>query len=156
MPNTLTSSQVAKVLAGTDFPMAFPSRVNAINVKFTQSGTSLSTGDVIQFVAVPDHARILDVMVSRDSGVVDSMILSVGDASNTSRWISSGSMSATTGVYMLRAQNGQGLNYLISLSSSNEAVAVETIDLTVVSLSPCVTGSYQMTVFYMYEPGESG
>ena len=156
MANTLTTSQVSRVAAGTDFPSAIPGRVNAIHVKWNPNGTSFSTGDVVQFIAVPDHARILDVMFTRSGdAVIDSMIASVGDASNTSRWISGASLSTTTGVFLVRAQNGQGLNYLISLSSSNEAVAFETIDLTAVSLSPCITGSYQMTVFYMYEPGST-
>ena len=154
MPNTLTSTQVARVVAGTDFPMALPGRLNAITVVFNPGGTSLSTSDVVQFVALPDHARVVDVMFSRNGSQPINFTGSIGDASTTARWMLSQTLSVTTGVLMIRPTTGElTVGHRISLSASNEGVAVETVDLTVVATSACVTGSYQMTVYYLYEPG---
>lgn len=157
MANTLTSTQVARVASGVDFPIALPGRLCAVHVKFNPNGTSLSASDVIQMVAVPDHARIVDVMFTRNGTQPINFEASVGHqaASLTGAYIQLNTFSVTTGVLMRRPSTAMidGVDTRISVSASSEGFGFDTIDVNVVSTSACVTGSYQMTVYYLYEPG---
>lgn len=157
MANTLTSTQVAAVVAGTDPPVARTKpRLNAVHVKFTSAGSSISTDTVIQMVAVPANARIMDGMVWRtDTTLIDNTAYGVGDGSLTSRFISAASFSITTGVMLNRFSGGLG--YRISLSDqASGGLLYDTIDFNVGATSSCVTIDLHMSVWYTYEPDLQG
>lgn len=151
MANTLTSTQVARVVAGTDGPSALQlPRVNAVHVKFTASGSSISTDTVVQMVAVPTGARVLDGMVWRtDTAVVDNTAFGVGDGSLTNRFVASGAFSITTGVMIQRFN--AGVPYTYSTSVSLESRGFDTIDFNVGATSSCVTIDLHMSVWYSME-----
>lgn len=152
MANTLTSTQVARAVAGTDFgPGLTLPKINAVHVKFIAGGASVSTDTVIQMIAVPDGAKIIDGMVWRtDTTLVDNTAWGVGDGSLTSRF-ATGNFSITTGVMMSRFTKGV-MPYRVSLSASNEGASfADTIDFNVGATSSCVTIDLHMTVWYTLE-----
>lgn len=148
MANTLTSTQVARVVAGTDVPLALQHRLNAVHVKFAANGTSVSSGDVIQMVALPAWSRVIGGIIVRSTVPTDSMIYGFGYTGGTA-FAAAGSFSTTTGVAMNRISVNAGA--LLSISEG-AVLQFDTIDLTLTSLSACVTCDIHVYVTYTYEP----
>lgn len=149
MPNTLTSSQVAGVVDGTGpLPALTAGKINSVHVKFAANGTSVSTGDVIQMVALPAWSRLLSGMIVRTTTPTDSMIYALGYTGGTA-FAAAGSFSTTTGVAMNRISVNAGA--LLSISET-AVLQYDTLDLTLSSLSPCVTCDIHVFVTYTYEP----
>lgn len=148
MANTLTSTQVAGVLSGRLNLVADPRRVNVTHVKFAASGTSVSTGDVIQFVALPAWSRVVGGMVLRATAPTDSMIYGLAYTGGTA-FAAAGSFSTTTGVALNRLSTAVGTLLSISEQATNQ---FDTLDLTLTSLSPSVTCDLHVWVAYTYEP----
>lgn len=145
--STLTTTQVQGVVDGRYPPPADPQRINVLHVKYTSNGSSVSSGDVIQFVALPAWSRVIGGMLLRATTPVDSMVFSIGFTGGTS--FSSGSWSTTTGVAMNRISLNAGT--LLSISEG-AALQFDTLDLTVVSASATVTCDLHVWVSYTYEP----
>lgn len=149
MANTLTSSQVAGVVAGTlNLPPTVPGRLGGVHVKFVSAGTSVSSGDVIQMVAMPAWTRILGGVISRGTTPTDSMIYALGYTGGTA-FAAAGSFSTTTGVAIDRLSINASA--LLSISEM-AATQFDTVDLTLSSLSACVTCDIHLYLSYRYEP----
>lgn len=142
--------------------MAIPGRLNAVQVSFKVSDTgvaSISASDVVQMIALPDHARVVDVFVgmSLAAGGQANAISRIGhqDTSLTGVYGVSLTFSATTGVAFLRSPSTDAgvTNYRVSVSASNEGFGIKTLDLTLESYTATATCSFQMIVYYTYEPG---
>lgn len=144
---TLTTTQVQGVVDGRTNLSADPLRVNVVHVKYTSNGTSLSSADVIQFVALPAWSRIIGGMVTRATTPTDSMVFSLGYTGGTS--FSLQSYSTTTGVAMNRLSLNVGT--LLSISEG-AALQFDTLDMTITSLSASVTCDLHVWVAYTYEP----
>lgn len=144
---TLTTTQVQGIVDGKFTPVADPLRVNVVHVKYSSAGTSLSSGDVIQFVALPAWSRIVGGLLCRATTPTDSMVLSLGYTGGTS--FSVVSYSTTTGVAMNRISLNSGT--LLSISEG-AALQFDTLDMTVVSLTQCATCDLHVWVSYTYEP----
>lgn len=145
---TLTSTQVANFLTGAINLRADPLHVNAVHVKYTSGGTSISSGDVVQLVAMPAWSRILDGTICRATTPTDSMIYGLGYTGGTA-FAAAGSFSTTTGVAMNRISTGVGALLSISEGAVNQ---FDTIDLTFTSISDCVTCDIHVWFSYSYEP----
>lgn len=145
---TLTTTQVQGIVDGKFTPPADPLRVNVVHVKYASAGTSVSTGDVIQFVALPAWARVIGGMVVRATTPTDSMIYGLGFTGGTA-FAAAGSFSTTTGVAMNRISVNAGV--LLSISEG-AALQFDTLDLTMTSITDCVTCDLHVWVSYTYEP----
>lgn len=150
MANTLTSTQVQGVVDGRFAMAADPLRTNVVHVKYSSNGTSISSGDVVQFIAIPAWARITGGMVIRTTTPTDSMIYGLGYTGGTA-FAAAGSFSTTTGVAMNRVSTNLGT--ILSISEA-AALQFDTLDLAVTSLSACVTCDLHVWVSYTYEPNK--
>lgn len=158
--STLTSTQVQNVVDGRFTPYADPRRVNAVHVKLTcanmsRDGTtaSVSSGDIIQAVAVPAWSRILSAIIAKTdggggAGVTSNMHVGLGIGGSTTLFGQS-TLSTTDSAEMLRFDTAMGT--LISISE-NAAVQFDTIDVNLVSTSETDTCDLHVWVTYSYEP----
>lgn len=144
---TLTTTQVQGIVDGKFTPVADPLRVNVVHVKYSSAGTSVSSGDVIQFVALPAWSRVIGGLICRATAPTDSMVFSLGFTGGTS--FSLQSYSTTTGVSMNRISLNAGT--LLSISEG-AALQFDTLDMTITSLSASVTCDLHVWVSYTYEP----
>jgi hypothetical protein len=120
---------------------------------YTANGVSLSAGDTIQMVKVPNRAIILDWMLSGFAGTA-ATVFSVGDGGDTDRYGVTATLSATSALKRMDGVNGAatGHGYQISLSDDAADPRHETIDLLVVSGTSTVTCSIVLTVWYKMPP----
>lgn len=158
--STLTSTQVQSVVNGRLTPYADPLRINATHVKLTcanmsRDGTtaSVSSGDVIQAVAVPAWSRILSAIITKTdggggAGVTSNMDAALGVGSSTTLF-GNQTLSTTDSAEMHRFAVGMG--YLVSISEA-AAVQFETIDIVLTSTSETDTCDLHVWVTYSYEP----
>lgn len=120
---------------------------------YTSNGGTVSAGDVIQMVRVPNRAIIVDWALS---GIIPNAaaVLSVGDGGSATRFGVTATLSATTAFKRMDGVNGAGAGHGFQISLSDDAAdpRYETIDLTVVSGTSTVTASIVLTVFYYMPP----
>lgn len=99
---------------------------------------ALSSGDVIQFVKVPQGAQVLDVTFFNLEGAGNNVTMVVGDGGDADRYVTS---TSATGV--VRA-NATTFPYSYS--------AEDTIDITIGTVvSATATGSLGIAVFYILD-----
>ena len=149
MASTHTSTQVNGL-----GPLDLVPGLNVQRVLFTlgtDSTLSLSTDDVIQMVAVPHGARILDVIVKARVGNTEGAA-SVGDGSSTARYIAAFSLTATPApVARLDSAGGAGFRYSISSTVITEP-KFDTIDISMAGAwTSTRTAVFEMTVYYLMD-----
>lgn len=144
---TITTSAVASYT---------PRAVKGLNFAYSEFdfadarkfGASISNTLVIQMVAVPHGARIVDMFVTlydRTDGVY-----TVGDLSLTNRYITALSCTANGQTNLLN--NAVGAGYKISLTASDEhSWEPIIIYTTTATASASTTGCVHMGVYYLME-----
>lgn len=147
--STLTSTQVQAVADGRFTIPADPLRVNVQHVKFTagSAGGSLSTGDVIQMVALPAWSRIIDGMLTYRANPASYVATMNFGGTAALLGTYDQTISALTNITRLTL----GASYLLSISEG-AAVQFDTIDLTMTSVSETTTCDIHVWVAYTYEP----
>lgn len=120
-------------------PRAIHAGVNSVSAAHTVSG-SLSAGDVIQMVKIPNGATILDIVL-RTAITPAQITLSVGDGGSTGRYV----LTATHTSTVYHANTGVPYTYDIS---DDAAVQYDTVDVKVSTASGSGNSSFYMTVLY--------
>lgn len=143
---TVTSTQVKN---GPVF--AAPGlNVKRVQFKGADIGVTLCTSVCLQMVAVPDGARILDI-ITKCTGIGAQVgNFQLGDGSVTARFQSATSITASTVVS--RMNDSRGAGFLVSLTASHVPQTYDTIDMTFVALTATRTMSIEMSVYYVMEP----
>ena len=142
---TVTSTQVA---ANAGPRVVHAGSIPAFGI-YNANGATISAGDVIQMVQVPNGAVIDEVIVG---GLIPitALTFTVGDGGSSARFISTSTLSATAVIVRMNA--GAGLGYQYSLSS-DATTRYDTIDITIgTASSVTVTCSIALTVFYHMPP----
>lgn len=116
---------------------------------YNANGNTLSVSDVIQMVAVPVGAVIIDLQVSGLVPGVTATVLKVGDGLSDARF---GTVTLSATAQFLRTNTALGHGYQITLSD-DAAVRYDTIDLVVnSSASVTTTCSIAVSVVYYMAP----
>ncbi len=132
---TKTSSKV-----GTGTPAkSLNAGLVAVTASWSAAATqSLSTGDVIQMVNVPQGATVVYVALSGGSG---DALCALGDGVNNSRYISHATMASASTVVRTITLNTSNVPYVYSVD--------DTIDVYVSTVSVgTITGGFNLTVIY--------
>ena len=143
---TLTSTQVNNGPILSDRP-----GLNVKRVLFSgrdTSGLTLCTSVCLQMVAVPDGARIVDVLVKCTGISTQVGNFSVGDGSVTARYMSAISVTASSVLTRMNVSGGAGFRYSVTQS---DFAKFDTIDMTFVALTSTNTMSIEMSVWYLME-----
>lgn len=112
--------------------------------------TTLSASVVVKMIPLPHGARVIDLIVKATFPGNTAGVFSVGDASDTDRYVTSASLTASSRV--TRADNPAGFGHIISLSSSN-INSYATIDVTFgAGATATFTACIDMTAFYIMDP----
>lgn len=126
-----------------------PSGLNSIVRTYVANGVTISAGDVIQFLKLPNGAVVVDVALS---GVArnTATVFDIGDAGDADRFGNDLTLSTTGLVARMNVDTGHG--YLVSISDS-DAQAGLIITATVVSTaSATITGTINLSVTYYMKP----
>lgn len=122
-------------------PRAIHAGANSVYAVYSANGVSLSAGDVIQMVKVPDGGRVTGVKFKPLIGTVH---LSVGDGGDTDRFAVSAIHNAT-GTW-IDCTLGLGHQYD---TSDAAAVHFDTVDVSVILVSAVsISGVIEMIVDY--------
>lgn len=150
MPTTLTSSQVAAVVANQTTLLTPPEgKMAAAVVSFNFNGGTLTVGQIVQMVALPEGARVVELQVQAEFTGNTEGDYTVGDGGSAARYISSTSLTASSVRAIINVPGGAGYRYTVS---STTTVGYDTIDVTIGgAASQCTTGSIQMIVYYTYD-----
>lgn len=144
---TVTSTQV------NNGPILTTSGLNVKRVQFKAGpdiAVTVCTSVCLQMVAVPDGARILDI-ITKATGIGAQLgNFQIGDGSLTARFQTATSITASTVVSRLNVPGGAG--FLVSLTASHVPSTFDTIDMTFVALTATRTMSIEMSVYYVMEP----
>lgn len=143
---TVTSTQVE------NGPILATSGLNVKRVQFKGAdiGVTLCTSVCLQMVAVPDGARIIDI-ITKCTGIGAQVgNFQLGDGSLTARFQTATSITASSVVSRLNVPGGAG--FLVSLTASHVPQTYDTIDMTFVALTATRTMSIEMDVYYLMEP----
>lgn len=141
---TSVQNEGALVTHGLNFKYATFSMEKAIGY-----GASISNSLMIQMIALPNGARVIDLWVTlynRTDGA-----FAVGDGSLSNRFITAKSMTADGQTNFLDAPHGAG--WKVSTTASDET-RFEPIILTTTAAtaSASTTGCIHMGVYYLMEP----
>lgn len=151
MPTTLTSSQVAAVAANLTTILTPPEgKMACAVVSFNINGGSVTQGQVVQMVALPEGARVIELQTQVEFTGSTEGAYTVGDGDNTARYISATSLTASSVRSIINVPGGAGYRYTVS---STTTVGWDTIDFVVSTYalaSATGTGSVQMIVYYTY------
>ncbi|CAB4192456.1 hypothetical protein UFOVP1244_29 [uncultured Caudovirales phage] len=148
---TLTSTQVNNGPVLGDRP-----GLNVKRVLFSgrdTSGLTLCTSVCLQMVAIPDGARVVDVLVKCTGISTQVGNFTVGDGSSTARYVSAISVTASSVLSRMNVSGGAGWRYSLTQSASTPFVFAkfDTIDMTFVALTSTNTMSIEMSVWYLME-----
>lgn len=115
---------------------------------YTAGGVTLSAGDVIQMVKVPNGAVIVHRAISGVAGAA-AVGLNIGDGGDGDRY-GHVTLSATAHYHIGNAAAGHGYQYSLS---DDATVRYDTVDLTIDSVSSATaTCSIVLTVTYYMAP----
>lgn len=132
-----------KAAAGVQ-PRAIHAGVNSVYAVYSANGASLSAGDVIQMVKVPDGGRLTGLKFRPMIGTVH---LSVGDGDDADRYAAS-AVYDSTGTWIDCTLN---LGHQYDQSDA-AAVHFDTIDVTVVLVSAVsISGVIEMIADYVMD-----
>lgn len=120
-------------------PRAIHAGVNSVSAQHTVSG-SLSAGDVIQLVKIPQGATILDLVLRTDISPTQ-VTLSVGDGGDTDRYILTATHTST--IY----RSNVGVPYTYDFSD-DAAIQWDTIDVRVSTASGSGNSTFYLTAIY--------
>jgi hypothetical protein len=109
----------------------------------TQGPTSLSTGDVIQMIKVPQNSQVHFVAVHCNLSGQGSFI--VGDGVSTSRYIAASLLSVSAGSYLFPSTANQG--YVPYTYSTDD-----TIDVVISASAQPSSGAIYMTAIVNLDP----
>lgn len=118
---------------------------------FARHNETVSASLVVQMVALPNQARIVDIWVGFDFGGTGGYV--IGDASLSNRFMSGSLSAAPLYARLLGGVNGMsgGTNYKVSLTASNQnssyPILLEINGVPTASASGCVA----MAVYYLID-----
>lgn len=152
---TLTSTQVNNGPVLGDRP--------GLNVKHVShcwgksgGGTTLSVSVCLQMIAIPDGARILDVVTEVIGTVITQGSYAIGDGSSTARYVTTTSL--TNSRVVTRAATSTGIDWRYSLTTSGHAgLTFDTIDLTFgANVTSTLTLCVEMVAYYVMDRQNTG
>lgn len=146
---TITSQQVKLGPITADWPGL---NVKNVHIDWGKDigGRSLSVSVCLQMLAVPNGARIVDLIFKATwpSGETQGGY-TIGDGSSTARYVTTTSMTTSPVVSRLAVAAGAGFRYSVTES---DFATFDTIDLTFSgALTSTLTGCFDMTVYYVMD-----
>lgn len=118
--------------------------VNVVSASYSISAT-VSAGDVIQMVNVPDGAQVVGVVLTCDDlDAGSSLVLDVGDGLDTDRYIDGSTIGQAGGV-LVGPNNRAGVNYVYT--------AADTVDVLIQAFdgTGTATGTIKLDVHFLTE-----
>lgn len=131
------TTRTSTACAAGVLPRMIHAGVFSVSAQYTLSG-SLSAGDVIQMVKIPDGATVLDTILKTTLSPT-SVVLSLGDGGDVARYI----LTASHSSQVSHATAGVPYTYDISDAAT---VRYDTIDVNVTAASGSGNSTFDLTV----------
>ena len=122
--------------------------LNCVIATYVAGGDTLSAGDVIQMLSIPNGAIIADVIVGGNSGNTG-ITVDVGDGGSAARFINNASLSVD--VVVVHMTETGGLGYRYSLTDGAIPLA-DTIDITIVATATATNTATLVLAVMFYMP----
>lgn len=150
---TVTSTQVNNGPILSDIPGLNTKHVSHCWGK-SGGGTTLSVSVCLQMIAIPDGARVLDVVTEVIGTTITQGGYAIGDGSSTARYVTTTSL--TNSRVVTRASASTGIDFRYSVTQS-DFYTFDTIDITfTANVTSTLTLCVEMVAYYVMDRQNTG